>query len=78
MCARCGRPIVPGTDWDLDHGPDRLSYLGPSHRRCNRSNGAAVTNSRRTTTQPTAKFRWSRNWNAPDPVPDYAVVLGDD
>jgi hypothetical protein len=51
VCARCGRLIVPGTPWDLDHGPDRSSYLGPSHRRCKRvagaKNGAAVTNAGR-------------------------------
>lgn len=35
-CARCGLPIVPGTPWELDHTPDRTSYLGPSHKSCNR------------------------------------------
>jgi hypothetical protein len=29
-CARCGRPIVPGTPWDLDHAPGKAGYLGPS------------------------------------------------
>jgi hypothetical protein len=34
-----------------------------------------VTNPRRRTAQPTDKIVWSRNWDAPDPVPDYAIVL---
>jgi hypothetical protein len=37
LCARCRRPIVPGTPWDLDHAPGKAGYLGPSHRRCNRA-----------------------------------------
>jgi hypothetical protein len=37
LCARCRRPIIPGTHFDLDHTDDRTGYLGPSHRRCNRS-----------------------------------------
>jgi hypothetical protein len=36
-CARCGKPIRPGTEWDLDHDDaDRGRYLGPSHANCNR------------------------------------------
>lgn len=43
-CSRCGHAIVPGQLWDLDHAPDRQTYLGPAHRYCNRSAGARVGN----------------------------------
>ena len=46
-CSRCGGMIVPGTPWDLDHTPDRLGWLGPAHRYCNRAAGARVGNARR-------------------------------
>jgi hypothetical protein len=38
VCARCGGAIVPGMLWDLGHHDrDRTLYVGPEHRRCNRS-----------------------------------------
>ena len=63
------QPIVPGTDWDLDHADgEGNGYLGPSHARCNR---AATQRDRR------AGLRWSRRWfeDAPD-APDGTVVVG--
>lgn len=36
-CTRCGRVILPGQPWDLDHSDDGNGYLGPSHRACNRN-----------------------------------------
>jgi hypothetical protein len=39
---RCGRPILPGQPWDLDHSDDRVAYLGAAHRRCNRSAGGRL------------------------------------
>jgi len=60
-CARCRRVITADMPWDLDHAPGKLGYLGPSHRRCNRTAGAkigaAITNARRR-----AKRRVSRQW----------------
>lgn len=36
-CARCRRPIKPGSKWELGHNDDWTRYTGPEHRRCNRS-----------------------------------------
>ena len=36
-CARCGLPLRPDEDFDLDHRDDGNGYLGASHVDCNRS-----------------------------------------
>ena len=35
LCVRCGRPIIPATQWHLDHADDGNGYLGASHAYCN-------------------------------------------
>jgi hypothetical protein len=76
VCVRCGLPIPPGTAFDLDHDETRASYLGVSHRTCNRraggKNGAAVTNARRRPSDREYVRSWSRVWSWPIP-PDTFV-----
>ena len=52
-CARCGEPIAPGTDWDLDHSDNGNGYLGPSHASCNRATTPRVYEN---------GLIWSRRW----------------
>ena len=60
VCARCGKPILPGDLWDLDHDDDdplQRRYLGPSHRACNR---ASITHLKAKLEAPIE--RHSRKW----------------
>lgn len=41
------RRILPGTPWDVAHSDDGLTYKGPAHARCNRSDGARRGNAKR-------------------------------
>ena len=43
VCVRCGGPIHPSQDWDLDHLDDG-SGSSPAHRACNRAAGARTRN----------------------------------
>src|SRR5262245_4219755 len=36
VCPRCGKPIVPGTPWDLGHDDLNPEVEQPEHRSCNR------------------------------------------
>lgn len=39
-CCLCGKHIAPGSEFDLDHTPDRTGYRGAACPRCNRADGA--------------------------------------
>lgn len=53
-CALCGDLIEPGSEWHLDHTPDRQRYRGPAHAHCNRTDGAKRGRAR----QDTTKLTW--------------------
>lgn len=55
ICPRCQLPILPGEQWDTGHvlpitaRPDLMwtpSNVRAEHARCNRADGAAITNAR--------------------------------
>ena len=66
-CARCRRLIGPDEPWDLDHADDRNGYLGPAHRRCNRSVAAAKTNRERAAALRASKSKSPTPAGAPKP-----------
>lgn len=47
VCLRPSRWMDPSEPWDLAHDHVNGGYLGPSHRACNRSEGAARGNRQR-------------------------------
>jgi hypothetical protein len=58
VCARCGKPILPGTPFDLGHvDGDRSRYAGPEHRACNRA-----TKAHRAERETGLELHWSREW----------------
>jgi hypothetical protein len=64
-CARCGRPIYPGTPWDLGHvdGSGKSQYAGPEHRRCNRQTSTHKAKRRRRTSYAYGQScKVSRQW----------------
>lgn len=54
-CSRCGKPVMPGSSWHVDHWPVPREMGGtdtwPAHAMCNMSaggkRGAEITNGRR-------------------------------
>lgn len=63
-CPRCGQPMFPDQDLDLDHTDDRAGYQGLAHLPCNRAAGARTANrnrARRATPQPRT-WTTSRDW----------------
>lgn len=63
-CARCGLPIAPGSEWDLDHDDhDRRKYLGPSHRSCNRARKLPASRAPYAAGQPTQPVGDRHGWH---------------
>ena len=60
VCLHPTRHIPPGAPWHLAHTPDRTSYLGPAHPRCNLHAAAKAGNAKQRRGHPT--FRQSRRW----------------
>lgn len=60
-CTRCGQPLVPGQQVDLDHTDDRSAYQGFAHRHCNRKFGAKKGNAKRRKKK-FPSFITSRDW----------------
>ena len=69
-CLRCGQPVHAHQAWEVDHRLSRDAYpelthdlanMWPSHRRCNRRAGQAITTAKRTRSRRIAAAV-SRRW----------------
>lgn len=58
ICLNTSRWIQPGTPWDLAHDRTTGGYLGPAHRKCNRSEGARWKQHKHPPSQPQPN-RWT-------------------
>lgn len=67
-CFQCGKPVLPGQSWHVDHMTPRefggslgIENTWPSHARCNTSAGgkrrAAITNAAKGRARPQATAR---------------------
>jgi hypothetical protein len=70
-CSRCGGAILPGEDFDLDHAPDGQSYLGPSHRACNRRTSAHRVAARAALNGERVRLNLDANGIFQDPIGTY-------
>lgn len=60
-CARCRKPVTPFHEWELDHTDDRTTYLGISHKICNRRAGGKKAQRQQRTKRAKAKLQ-SWDW----------------
>lgn len=58
ICLMADRWIAPGTPWDVSHDPSGTVTIGPSHRGCNRSEGASRGNRMRGVQISPQRGRW--------------------
>lgn len=58
ICLEPERRIAADATWHLGHTPDRTSWTGPEHERCNTSEGATRGNRERTHQTRVTTLQW--------------------